>query len=907
MDGLSDAQILLLAAQLAATPDLPKLHHLAATHRDMLTNPILYRILLTYLPADVNVDEEVATEFVSLLEDLDNSFENHSLLDSFHGDDFAGAYDIASAEALLASLRLEKVPLYDEKSEQDGLSDFLIAWVRKVEEFSGLSTTSLTFIERFVSRHKVLDHWMKTYVKPLFLLQNEFYAEQATSLSLHDMETIHGQSGITTLLQFSETSADLSDVGRDLKRVVTPWVRGAKVAKRRKLSTPEGSNYVEKAADWHNVNEWIFNTSRSNFALSAAAVESWDGPSSSEITAQETEPHEAFHNDAVGYVRTVFALIYTPAREEDENKIRKKKRLLRRAANLAQLMPPDDTIDLPNVPDVSVMYNVTRADLFENELLSAQNSLTQPSSDVVDFLSGILATQGLLSSLKIKSSTQSVTCTTLFDSEEKQKSELRSILNQVPRLTTSNLNWSDIRSHLQWLRSWSHAGFSARNTSRIAYLGRVPEEYLESAILDAILAAGDFQVVKDIYLKSGQQVLSDIEIKEHIISTIFNAYDNSSNGNRTRGGIKKAADTIAAFKPNFPDTTDFDDLEHLIKATHSLSFYQLTLQHGIPFRPVSIRASSDPLSLVEKVLDQNNKAYAKLDDLLAIARNLVLARLHNPTSPDFAPGEVIPIYRQLADAEHRITYSAIEAALADHDFDTAYSLITTRLSISPSCGQHTLAVDDTSWRAAFAAGKYRPASSPTDIHKQIASLQKRMELLSTALLLAPNPDPLPEILNTWRRCEEELDSLKSQALEEERAFDAQMEGVLPGAFEPDERMLDANETQRLLGSRRAYNATGPSYEDEAPIGLFDVARGAASALRKNAFPLVGAQGSNMTVKGATPRQSLEGSLRSSGEFERPGSADGQRVRKRDMLSNAVSGGFVSGMSWVLGAQPPPKQ
>jgi protein transport protein SEC39 len=48
--------------------------------------------------------------------------------------------------------------------------------------------------------------------------------------------------------------------------------------------------------------------------------------------------------------------------------------------------------------------------------------------------------------------------------------------------------------------------------------------------------------------------------------------------------------------------------------------------------------------------------------------------------------------------------------------------------------------------------------------------------------------------------------------------------------------------------------------------------------------------------------------RSSQETSRPGSADGQqRTRKRDMISNAVTGGLVSGMSWVLGAPAPRQQ
>jgi hypothetical protein len=68
------------------------------------------------------------------------------------------------------------------------------------------------------------------------------------------------------------------------------------------------------------------------------------------------------------------------------------------------------------------------------------------------------------------------------------------------------------------------------------------------------------------------------------------------------------------------------------------------------------------------------------------------------------------------------------------------------------------------------------------------------------------------------------------------------------------------------------------------MGLFEVARGAAMAIHKNAFPL----------RGAAEQV----------DDERPLSPDSEgRVRKRDMVSNMVTGGLVSGIGWVIGANP----
>jgi hypothetical protein len=336
-------------------------------------------------------------------------------------------------------------------------------------------------------------------------------------------------------------------------------------------------------------------------------------------------------------------------------------------------------------------------------------------------------------------------------------------------------------------------------------------------------------------------------------------------------------------------------IDELIKATHRLSFYSFSLHRGVAFRPVAVRVQKEPLNLVTAVLDQDRKAYTKLDDLLEIGRSLVKSYLPNRERIE---EDVEPLETRLFDAEYTITGSAIEAALRAKDFDTAYAYITTRLSRSPSEGY----VDDTSWRAAYAAGKYRPSSSPQNLSSRIDSLSQRMELLSRALMLAPAGDSLAEILGTWRRYEEEMDSLRAQAVAEERAFDVTADASLPGAFGLNERELDAVESKQAM-ARRTFNGSGPgvSYEDYAPMGLFDVAKGAASAFRKSSFFPLGATGlGDIKIRETSNIQSTRGE----DEIQyAPNSPTGGRVRKRDMVSNMVTSGLVNGMGWVLGAQP----
>lgn len=393
--------------------------------------------------------------------------------------------------------------------------------------------------------------------------------------------------------------------------------------------------------------------------------------------------------------------------------------------------------------------------------------------------------------------------------------------------------------------------------------------------------------------------------------------------------------SLTAFKPHFPGSRSFKEIDALISATHALSFYSLTLQHGVPFQPVSIRVHHDPLSLIGKVLDQNPNAYTKLDDLISIGHNLVAANL-----PSHPKADETSFFSQAAasgdpskNAERRIIYLAISSALSANDFGTAYSYILTRLtppsmtSSSPSPTDST-DQDDISWRAAYNAGRHRStvpeSGSAASLQNQISHLSQRMELLSLALVLTPSPDPLPEILGVWRRCDEEMNVLRDREVEEAESWDARADmetsaSAVPGGFMPSDNELDAMETERERAKRSRLRHAGRSgaasggYE-EAPMGLFDVARGAAQAISKNAFPLhgssAGAGGRASTAhrggvggggQGQGQNDLRENEQLSGGEWD--DDTEAGRTRKRDVVSSMVTGGLASGIGWVLGAQP----
>jgi hypothetical protein len=380
-------------------------------------------------------------------------------------------------------------------------------------------------------------------------------------------------------------------------------------------------------------------------------------------------------------------------------------------------------------------------------------------------------------------------------------------------------------------------------------------------------------------------------------------------------------------------------MEALLKATHSLSDYRLVLKQGEPFTPVMLRIHSDPISIIAKVLEQNPKSYTRIQDMLDIGLSMVEAGLtvQDKSGHSALTAEQEPEQRSIA--EKRITAMCIDAALTEDDFETAYSYVVNRLaahspqtkrkhpsSASPDKRQQSSVQDEWSWKAALQTGKYRRALSSassssaqnnsrrttTNIHgvgglgasanPEIRQLEQRIECLSTALRIAPAPT-LQEILNAFRRCEEELDARVRADAEKEEEWDAQGDsaagsGRMPGGFsrEVSRVSLGGGGAGGVGGSARSKAKTGA---EDAPMSLFDLSRASARAAQKNFTALSNLQQS--IVARAPAASTAAAASETSGATDAQGQQ--QRARKRDQLREAAMGAMVSGVGWLVGAQP----
>lgn len=350
-------------------------------------------------------------------------------------------------------------------------------------------------------------------------------------------------------------------------------------------------------------------------------------------------------------------------------------------------------------------------------------------------------------------------------------------------------------------------------------------------------------------------------------------------------------------------------IEALLKATHALSDYRLVLKQGEPFTPVVLRVHQDPISIIAKVLEQNPKSYTNIQDLVEVGRNMVVAGLtvrdksgHCSLTPEMEPQEILH-------TERRITAMCIDAALTEDDFETAYSYVVNRVaalgkppqplsrkasngSLVNKAASASAPRDDWSWRAALQAGKYRRTSRtvrPTHLgtasgNPDIRHLEQRIECLATALRVAPSAT-LSEILNTYRRTEEELDTAISAEQEQENAWDEAADmHTMPGGFNAPSRSVTAPARQPMSSSRHTA--------EEAPMSLFDLSRASMRSAQRN---LTALSNFNTTAQGRGSDEPADAG--ESAEQQQ------QRARKRDQLRDAAVGSLTAGVGWLIGAQP----
>ncbi|KAL4811457.1 Sec39 domain-containing protein [Aspergillus unguis] len=927
---LSGAHAILLAAHFCAASDPSLLPDLQVRFPATLTTERLLRIILTFLPESTE-----PKSYTTVVQELvDGSSPDLKRQDV----DVSPVQDLSEAAARKRVRKIRLLPLkFPGDEDIQGVSDslvlFLIHRAHRIDSETSLQPLILDLLLPFYQRSPILRTWLVSCLLPLLRLNYEYYPDQNKSCSVETLESLDDQTATNILLSMTGSRKNDTDLIQNLRGLVGPWIYGSNRPRRQRFRETARRNSIPltqleqdmETSGWEYVNEWLLSRSLVEPEAVVNAFVNWGGPEDVDFGGyvdNENLSSDQLRQLRYRYGQAGLAVIYQSSEGSLDGSIQ----ILEKVRTLLELEGPSLlSTDLPFIEfDDTTVGSASRATLFQNALLVPTNPLTYPSPSSVSFLGGLLLSQRVLEELGHPLSCRNATNISLHSNQDMQLFELRGVMASTTQARTGD--WRTVREKLLWLRDWRSGARASDSQSCHGLFHRVPLDILEAEILKVLLEVKEYDLAVDIYIRSSSALIST-QVEETVKESIFAAYDNASNGNMTRGKMQRAYEILQTFQPHFSDSKSLKQIQALISATHALSFYALTLQHGVPFQPVSIRVHPDPLSLLEKVLDQNPKSYTKLDDLLSIGRNLVLAG-YSPRAADdtdahshYTRRPTLSQEDALITAERRIMSLAISSALSSNDFGTAYSYILTRLSPPTSSSipaTSSSLKDDIAWRAVYNAGRYRPTSSPSTpptLQTQITHLSQRMELLSLSLILTPTPDPLPEILGAWRRADEELSLLRAQENAEEDAWDTKgdriqtTQSVLPGGFNQPDTEQDAYET-RQVHARRAARAAHHTRLDsgEAPMGLFEVARGAARALHKNvnsSFPLRSAPTSGSASASANMSTSSSMSF-VEGDDENPNGDEGdetERVRKRDMVSNMVTGGLASGIGWVLGAQP----
>ena len=913
---MANPRIILVAVRHASNADIPALRQLLEW-RDALKLELTLRILLTFLPE--GTEPGLYVDFLRELSDAQLNPEGH-VIPSFseHPEQ-----DISEDEARVRVRRLRLIPLLNPKAqyeqETDSLTLFLLHQAHKIDAETGSLDLVCQLVEPFFNHSEVLRTWMMSNLLPLLRLDYEYYPQSGISHSLEEFERLDGSIAIQLLLSKAARRNDQGnkrEIGRDLRGLVGPWMYGETARKRRKLShgkrrqsligaihAAEAQTPAEEeqlSSGWSHVNEWFIDLGLRDFPRAVDAVTQWDGPCDVDYGdwAAGTPPvdEEELRVQTQRYSQAGLATLYA-TNDSSLETIIGSHRVLLQTARLVELDEPPDLkrSDAPITSGIprEFLHSLSPAHLLHNALLRSQNPLTSPTVFAVSLFNLVLASCYKLLNLGNIKTTRSVAELALFGTETEQIAELKKTLYTLKAEKMDEKLWASIRRQMLWLRNWEHQAHEMEEPC--GAFSKIAKTDLETELLRAMLEGDCYSLAENTYCKQTNLPLPKEIVESTVLHTALSAYDAASNGNRTRGGVRKASEIISTFRNYFPTSTPFTQTTALLAATHAMSFYSLTLQHGVPFQPVNIRAHKDPMSLIGKILSQNPRSYAHLDNLLEIGQNLVTAGLSDNMHDSSAVSDIHrDLQQQALIARRRITRMAIEAALEEDDFDTAYSYVVNRLAAeqsrpeaTDSLTDSTIVRDDISWRAAYAAGRY-PASNVGN--STLRRLEQRMELLSQALILAP-PSALSEVLTVWQRCEQQVTAQIVKETEDEQKWDEKGDRKIPGGFAADASPIE----------QKARDPSRGALVEEAPIGLFDMARGAAATLSKNALPLRGSQTmASSHTKGLRDRPLSSISTGSSDEGSVGGVGGPGRFRKRDMVSSMVTGGLASGIGWVIG-------
>ncbi|KAL8968814.1 MAG: hypothetical protein Q9197_004670 [Variospora fuerteventurae] len=563
--GANRARIILEAVRLASSAQVPSLHLLIARESNILQLELVLRILLTYLPE--STEPKV---YIDLLHQIANSAVHAPPQSSPRP--VQNGEELSDKEARYQVRRLHLLPLAEEQDLQAGCTDllslFLIHRARKIDLETGSILEIQELLEPFLNRDPYLRTWTVSNILPLRRLNYEYYPDVEDPYTLEAFERLEGRPAIDSFLARSARVGGTETIqsGRDIRGVLGPWIYGESSRKRRKtyhdrrrssLVSPRPAGQVASSKEeechtaWSDVNDWLLDLGLRDFAAAAETLEQWDGPS--DVDYDGYNDHEDLDVDisqtlTLCYAQVGLSMLYANS-ETTPSTFEKSSSVLRKVSHLSGLdaHPALEEIHTSSVPFVSKDYldQLSEVYLLHNALLRRNNPMTSSTQASVSFASLVLRSCVVLQKLGNPKSCRATAGLAAFAKPEEQMNELHKTLQKVPVKTRDDNAWAAVRQQILWLRNWQFQASGIENDDgkeSTGIFGKVKRMNAEIEMLRALLRASCYDLAVHVYCMQDQRPIADGTLEKTILSVAMSFYDGASNGNRTRGGVRKASE-----------------------------------------------------------------------------------------------------------------------------------------------------------------------------------------------------------------------------------------------------------------------------------------------------------------------------------------------------------------------------
>lgn len=493
LDSLSDIQAILLACELCAASNVAALPHLQQHFPTSLTAVRLFRILLSFLP-----ESTPPQQYTTVLDEIDRG----AALTPYTGDiDITKVKNIEESVAWKRVRRLKLLPLkyphaHETTETTDPLTDFLIHRAHRIDAETGLQTCILELILPFYERSELLRQWLVSKILPLLRSNYEYYPDKEDTISLSVLDSMDQTTGINVMLSMAGNTASVTDLTRNLRGLVGPWMCGGTLTKRRRLSHDLDVTEETIAASWDDVNDWLLSRSLVDFDSVASALDDWDGPEDIDLGGYITVDYSTeSQNLRNSYGQAGLAIVY--ATEPSRGSLERLYGITRKIARLLEIDTAIANTDLdgPSLDalelDLTTISAASKASLMQNGLLRGDNPLTVPSPQSLNFLQAILISARILREYGYTTSCRSATSVCLHGNAETQSWEINAVLDMMIKQPKPGREWKKVRDQILWLRDWRGSNNTSEKTDECHGLfWRVSRVRVEIEILKALVTTG---------------------------------------------------------------------------------------------------------------------------------------------------------------------------------------------------------------------------------------------------------------------------------------------------------------------------------------------------------------------------------------------------------------------------------